>query len=113
MDTAMDTSIKNAAHLEAAFDTTTATVACQVTPARRARALTYAGIGALVLAAAGTSAFIYYDGRVSTDDAQVEEDNAPIEPKVACNIVEILVDDKQDVTAGKVLLRIDPRDYGA
>ena len=59
-----------------------------------------AGIGALVLAAAGASAFIYYDGRVSTDDAQVDAHIAPVAPKVAGTIAAVLVDDNQTVKAG-------------
>jgi membrane fusion protein (multidrug efflux system) len=80
---------------------------------RRSRTLTYAGFGALVLAALGASAFYYYDGRVSTDDAQVDAHIAPIAPKVSGNVAEILVDDNEAVQAGQVLLRIDPRDYEA
>ena len=38
---------------------------------RKTRTLTFAGIGALVLAAAATSAFVYYDGRVSTDEKRI------------------------------------------
>ncbi|HEX5109243.1 MAG TPA: HlyD family secretion protein [Vicinamibacterales bacterium] len=84
------------------------------TPARRrARALAYAGAGALVLAAAATSVFFHYQGRVSTDDAQVDAHIAPIAPKIAGTIAEILVDDNQPVKTGQVLLRIDPRDYEA
>ena len=76
---------------------------------RKARRLTFAGIGALVLAAAGVSAFVYYGGRVSTDDAQVDAHIAPVAPKVSGNIAEVLVDDNQTVKAGQVLLLVHPR----
>ncbi len=113
MDTVMDDRMKTAALLEAAPETTTTAVDRGTHKASRSRVLTYAGLGAVVLAAAATSAFIYYDGRVSTDDAQVDAHIAPIAPKVGGNIAEILVDDNQPVKAGQVLLRIDPRDYEA
>jgi membrane fusion protein (multidrug efflux system) len=80
---------------------------------RKSRTLTFVVAGALLLAAAGTSAFLHYDGRISTDDAQVDAHIAPIASKVAGNIAEILVDDNQTVKAGETLLRIDPRDYQA
>jgi len=114
MDTVMDNPLKAGAKFDQAAPETKTTKAGAGTPSTgRARTITYAGIGALVLAALGTSAFFYYGGRVSTDDAQVDAHIAPIAPKVAGNISEILVDDNQAVKAGQVLLRIDPRDYEA
>ena len=69
--------------------------------------------GVLVIAAVGTGAYLHFQNRISTDDAQVDAHNAPIAPKISGNIVEILVDDNQMVKAGQVLVRIDPRDYQA
>jgi len=43
--------------------------------------------------AAATSVFFHYEGRVSTDDAQVDAHIAPIAPKIAGTIAGILVDD--------------------
>ena len=80
---------------------------------RNRRMLTLTAIGVLVLAGLTVSAFSYYSGRVSTDDAQVDAHIAPIAPKVGGNVAEILVDDNQAVTAGEVLIRIDPRDLAA
>jgi membrane fusion protein (multidrug efflux system) len=80
---------------------------------RNRRMLTLTAIGVLVLAGLTASAFSYYSGRVSTDDAQVDAHIAPIAPKVGGNVAEILVDDNQAVTAGEVLIRIDPRDLAA
>jgi membrane fusion protein (multidrug efflux system) len=108
MDTVMDNTLKPAAALERAAVETATGAATQ--SRRRSRTLIYAGAGALVLAAVGASAFFYYQGRVSTDDAQVDAHIAPIAPKVSGTIAEILVDDNQTVKAGDVLLRIDPRD---
>ncbi len=71
------------------------------------------GGGVLAVIAAATGAYLHYQNRESTDDAQVDAHNAPIAPKISGNIVDILVDDNQMVKAGQVLLRIDPRDYQA
>ena len=79
---------------------------------RGLKALLVAG-GVLAIVAAGTGAYLHFQNRVSTDDAQVDAHNAPIAPKISGNIVEILVDDNQMVKAGQVLVRIDPRDYQA
>ena len=81
-------------------------------PAGRLKAFLIAG-GFLAIAAAGTFAYLHFQNRVSTDDAQVDAHNAAIAPKISGNIVEISVDDNQMVKAGQVLLRIDPRDYQA
>ena len=81
-------------------------------PAGRLKALLIAG-GFLAIAAAGTGAYLHFQNRVSTDDAQVDAHNAAIAPKISGNIVEISVDDNQMVKAGQVLLRVDPRDYQA
>ncbi|HKE24396.1 MAG TPA: HlyD family secretion protein [Bryobacteraceae bacterium] len=81
-------------------------------PAGRLKALLITG-GFAVVVAAGTGAYLHFQNRVSTDDAQVDAHNAPIAPKISGNIVEILVDDNQLVRAGQALVRIDPRDYQA
>lgn len=66
---------------------------------------------AAVLAAATVLLVSYYHNRVSTDDAQVDGDIYPIAAKIPGNIAEVLVDNNQEVKAGQVLVRIDPRDY--
>jgi len=113
MDTTADTLQPAARFDTTARESKTTTTDTGTGASRKTRTLTFAGIGALLLAAAATSAFIYYGGRVSTDDAQVDAHIAPVAPKVSGNIVEVLVDDNQTVKAGQVLLRIDPRDYEA
>ena len=95
MDTTVDTLQPAARFDTAAPDSPTRTANAATATSRRTRTLTVAGLGALLLAAAGTSAFIYYDGRVSTDDAQVDAHIAPVAPKVSGNIAEVLVDDNQ------------------
>src|SRR5271167_1081612 len=54
---------------------------------------------------------IHYHGRVTTDDAQVDGHIVLVSSKVYGNVVEVLVTDNQQVKAGQVLVRIDPRDY--
>lgn len=70
-------------------------------------------VGGLSALTAGVSAYLHYQNRVSTDDAQVDAHNAPIAPKISGNISEVLIGDNQMVKAGQVLVRIDPRDYQA
>ncbi len=86
-------------------------------PVRRGRSkskrLAMIGGALLLLAAAVGGMYFYYSDQVSTDDAQVDAHIAPIAPKVFGNIAEILVGDNETVTAGQVLVRIDPRDYEA
>src|SRR5205085_450041 len=79
---------------------------------RKLKAFLAAG-GVLAILAAGTGAYLHFQNRVSTDDAQVDAHNAPIAAKISGNLVEILVDDNQMVKAGQILVRIDPRDYQA
>ena len=47
----------------------------------------------------------------STDDATIEAHAVPISPRVAGHAARVLVEDNQRVTAGQVLVTIDPRDY--
>jgi membrane fusion protein (multidrug efflux system) len=67
----------------------------------------------LVVAAAAGGAYLHFQNRVSTDDANVEGHVSAVASKIAGNVVEVLVKDNQQVKAGDVLLRIDPRDYQA
>ena len=66
---------------------------------------------ALLLLAVGLLA--YYHNRVTTDDAQVDGHIVPIASKIYGNVAEVLATDNQQVNAGQVLVRIDPRDYQA
>src|SRR4051794_8755802 len=71
-------------------------------------------LGMLALAiVAGIWAWFHFRGRVSSDDAQVDAHIVAIAPKISGNVVEVLVRDNQQVKAGDVLVRIDPRDYQA
>src|ERR1039457_185271 len=69
----------------------------------------------VLLAAAGGAyaAYMHYRDQVSSDDAQVDGHIAAIAPKISGNVVEVLVQDNQEVKAGQLLVRIDPRDFQA
>ena len=67
----------------------------------------------VVILVAGGWAYFHFRDRVSSDDAQVDGHIVAIAPKISGNVVEVLVRDNQQVNAGDVLVRIDPRDYQA
>ncbi|HEV2385738.1 MAG TPA: HlyD family secretion protein [Candidatus Acidoferrales bacterium] len=71
-------------------------------------------VGAAALVALGAAGiWYYYQGRESTDDAQVNGHITPISPKVYGTVAQVLVDDNDLVHAGEVLVKIDPRDSQA
>jgi membrane fusion protein, multidrug efflux system len=66
----------------------------------------------IVLAAASYWGYMhYYANRVSTDNAQIDGHINPVAAKVSGTVMSIHVKDNQFVTAGSVLVRIDPKDY--
>ena len=77
----------------------------------KARRLLVGG-GALLLATLA-GLFLYYRNRESTDDAQVDGHITPVASKIYGRVGSVLVDDNQQVKAGQVLVKIDPRDYQA
>jgi membrane fusion protein, multidrug efflux system len=70
-------------------------------------------VGGLVLIAAIVVFYWYSQGRVNTDDAEVDGHLNPVSAKISGNVLQVLVDDNQQVKAGQVLVTIDPRDYQA
>ncbi len=71
------------------------------------------GVLALALLAGiifGVKTVLFYRHHAETDDAQVDSHIAPVLPKVAGYVTEVLVDDNQKVKVGQVVLRIDDRD---
>jgi len=73
-------------------------------------------VAVLLAAVLAGSAYSYrYDeghgARQSTDDAYVTADFTLVAPKVAGNVLEVLVEDHQAVKKGQLLARIDDRDY--
>jgi membrane fusion protein (multidrug efflux system) len=79
-------------------------------PRKSSRTLVILGVF-LVLAAAGIYLWVHSLNRVSTDDAQVDDHIIPVSSKIYGKISEVLIDDNQQVKAGQVLVRIDPRDF--
>jgi len=69
--------------------------------------------GGLVVLAVVVGLVLYYRNRESTDDAQVDGHITQISSKVYGRVAEVLVDDNQEVKAGQILVRLDPRDYKA
>lgn len=77
----------------------------------KAKKLLFAGAALLLAVLIGL--FLYYRNRESTDDAQVDGHITPISSKVYGRVAEVLVNDNQEVKAGQVLAKLDPRDYQA
>jgi membrane fusion protein (multidrug efflux system) len=97
----------------------TADVATSTSGARPRRSMRRLFLFALVLIAiCGAGLYGRYwwiQGRwlETTDDAYVGGDTTTLSPQVAGQIVEVLVGDNQKVSAGDVLVRIDPRPFRA
>ncbi len=74
------------------------------------------GVLALIVIAGGIFAaqtIAFYANHVATDDAQIEGHIAPVLPRVAGHVSDVLIHDNQHVVAGDVLVRIDARDFEA
>lgn len=67
----------------------------------------------LTIIAVLAGAYFLYDmlGYQSTDDAYVETTTVSVSPKVAGEVVKVLVKDNQPVKAGDIVAVIDQRDY--
>jgi membrane fusion protein (multidrug efflux system) len=70
-------------------------------------------LGGPVLVAAVAGLFFYFHNRETTDDAQVDGHITPVASKIYGRVAEVLVQDNEQVKAGQVLVKIDPRDYQA
>ena len=79
----------------------------------RAKALLVVLGGGLIVALVAAGFWLHYRYRVSTDDAQVDGHIDPVSAKVYGSVLAVEVDDNQQVKAGDVLVRIDPRDLQA
>jgi len=75
------------------------------------RTLLMLGGGVLIAVLAGL--VFYYHNRESTDDAEVDGHITPVAAKIYGRVGQVLVDDNQQVKAGQILVKIDPRDYQA
>ena len=78
----------------------------------RRRVVVLVLLGVVVLAAGvwGVRTWRHWDRHVSTDDAFVEAHVSPVSARVRGTVLEVLVRDNQEVTAGAPLVRLDPRD---
>jgi membrane fusion protein (multidrug efflux system) len=70
-------------------------------------------LGGAVLVATVAGLFFYFHNRETTDDAQVDGHITPVASKIYGRVAEVLVQDNEQVKAGQVLVKIDPRDYQA
>ena len=70
-------------------------------------------LGGSVVLLSAASLYSYFHNRETTDDAQVDGHITPIAAKIYGRVGQVLVEDNQQVKAGQVLVKIDPRDYQA
>lgn len=68
-------------------------------------------IGIAVLLVAGIFIYRYISSYESTDDAQVDGHVSPISARITGHVIKLNVNDNQYVSAGTVLVEIDPSDY--
>jgi membrane fusion protein, multidrug efflux system len=67
----------------------------------------------LVVLIALAVAWCIFNGRVTTDDAQVDCHITAVAPQVPGYVVDLLINDNTSVKAGDLLLQVDPREYEA
>jgi membrane fusion protein (multidrug efflux system) len=79
----------------------------------RQRLLVLVVVAAILFGALGYGAYLlhYWRTHVSTDDAYVTAHLAPVSARIPGTVVEVRVNDNQDVRAGDILVRLDPKDY--
>lgn len=69
-------------------------------------------IGALLVLILGSvGAWLYFAGKETTDDAQIDGHINPIAARVGGTVIAVNIEDNQAVKAGDLLIQIDPRDY--
>src|SRR6202167_3871680 len=67
----------------------------------------------LVVLIALAVAWYIFNGRVTTDDAQVDCHITAVAPQVPGYVVDLLINDNTAVKAGDLLVQVDPREYEA
>ncbi len=82
-------------------------------PAKRARAKIILPVLIAVAALIGGGLYINGRGKETTDDAFVESHVSNIAPRVAGQVLHVLVKDNQAVVAGDVMIELDDRDATA
>lgn len=78
---------------------------------REPRARVFAIIVVLILVVGGYFGYRYLSSYESTDDAEIDGHLMPLSARITGYVQKVNVDDNQYVTAGSVLVEIDPRDY--
>ena len=68
-------------------------------------------IAVIAIAIAGFFLYRYFSSYESTDDAQIDGHLMPISARISGYVTNVYVNDNQYVTAGTVLVQIDPKDY--
>ena len=111
MSIEIEVGLENAAKVEPSTEEMELSIEPKGLAHAKTRRLLFAG--GLVVLAAVVALYLYYRKRESTDDAQVDGHITQISSKVYGRVAEVLVDDNQQVKAGQVLARLDPRDYQA
>ena len=79
---------------------------------RRALVLTITAICILIMVGV-VAWWISASGSISTDDAFIDARTVTISAQVAAQVVDVPVTDNEQVKAGTVLVKLDPRDYQA
>ncbi|HEY9646707.1 MAG TPA: HlyD family secretion protein [Chroococcidiopsis sp.] len=69
------------------------------------------GAGAIAAGVVGLRWWHYASTHAETDNAEVVGHVYPISSKIAGTVTNVAVDDNQHVTAGELLVQLDPRDY--
>jgi membrane fusion protein (multidrug efflux system) len=79
----------------------------------KSRLMGLLAVAAIILGGLAYGGYLLYfwHTHVSTDDAYVAAHIAPVSARVPGTVVEVRVNDNQDVKAGDVLARLDPKDY--
>jgi membrane fusion protein, multidrug efflux system len=67
----------------------------------------------IVILIALAVAWYIFNGRVTTDDAQVDCHITAVAPQVPGYVVDLLINDNTSVKAGDLLVQVDPREYEA
>jgi membrane fusion protein (multidrug efflux system) len=77
----------------------------------RRRAGLLIGVAAFVLIVGGILFWRYSAARVATDDAQIDGHILPLAARISGTIQEVHAQDNQFISAGTLLVQIDPTDY--
>jgi len=77
-------------------------------------AIKLAGVAAILVAcAAGVAYYLHSEGFESTDNAFLEGSVVQVSPRVAGQVLRVLIQDNQHVNRGDLLAEIDPQDFQA